>query len=90
MKKISLIVAGVLLSVLTVTVVNAESTRNPNITLENKYKVIDQMVIDGELDKTKAEEIKKEMENCDGTKKQIGKKYNLQFGKRLGNVQGRE
>ena len=92
MKKLSLIVAGVLLSVLTVTVVNAEAARtpnNPNNILENKVKVIDQMVKDGELEKTKAEEIKKELENCDGTgSKKLGQKYNLQFGKRLGGGQG--
>jgi polyhydroxyalkanoate synthesis regulator phasin len=92
MKKFYLIIAGVIVSLVTITAVNAETTRtpnNPNNTLENKIKVIDQMVVDGELDKAKAEEIKKELENCDGTgTKKLGEKYNLQFGKRLGNGQG--
>lgn len=93
MKKVYLLVIGLVVSLLTLTVVSAETTRtpkNPNNTLENKIKVVDQMVKDGELDKVKAEEIKKELqEPCDGTgSKKLGQKYNLQFGKRLGNGQG--
>ncbi len=92
MKKVYLIIAGVLVSLVTITAVNAEVARtpnNPNNTLENKIKVIDQMVVDGELDKAKAEEIKKEMENCDGTgTKKLGQKYDLHFGRRLGNGMG--
>lgn len=92
MKKVYLIVAGVLISALTITAVNAETTRtpnNPNNTLENKVQVIDQMVKDGELDAVTAKEIKEELENCDGTgTKKLGQKYNLQFGRRLGNGQG--
>ncbi len=94
MKKVYLLIAGVFVSLLTLTVVSAETVRtpkNPNNTLENKIKVVDQMVKDGELDKTKAEEIKKELqEPCDGTgSKKLGQKYNLHFGRRLGNGQGK-
>jgi hypothetical protein len=47
------------------------------------------MVKDGELDAVTAKEIKEELENCDGTgTKKLGQKYNLQFGRRLGNGQG--
>lgn len=94
MKKVYLLIIGVFVSLLTLTVVSAESARtpkNPNNTLENKIKVIEQMVKDGELERTKAEEIKKELqEGCDGTgSKKLGQKYNLQFGRRLGNGQNK-
>ena len=92
MKKVYLIIAGVLVSALTITAVNAQTTgtpKNPNNTLENKIQVIEKMVTDGELDRTKADEIKKELENCDGTgTKKLGQKYNIQFGRRLGNGLG--
>ncbi len=92
MKKLYLLGAGILVTALTITAVNAEVTRtpqNPNNTLENKIKVIDQMVIDGELDKAKAEEIKETLSDCDGTgQKKLGQKYNLHFGRRLGNGMG--
>ncbi len=92
MKKALLIAAAITVSALTVTLVHAETSRtpkNPNNTLENKIQVIDKMVTDGELDKDTAIEIKKELTNCDGTgNKKLGQKYNLHFGRRLGNGLG--
>ena len=88
MKKVYLIVAGILISSLTITTAYAQTAITPNNlenTLENKIKIIDQMVKNEELDEKKAEEIKIELENCDATgSKKIGQKYNLQFGKKLG------
>ncbi len=93
MKKIYLLAAGLLLIALTITSVNAEDAKtpnNPNNTLENKIQVINQMVKDGELEESLAKEIKSELENCDGSgSKKIGKKYNIHFGQKLGNGQGR-
>lgn len=92
MKKVYFIIGGILVSALTITAVNAETTStptNPNNTLENKVQVIDQMVKDGELDTKTAEEIKIQLENCDGTgSKKLGQEYNLRFGQRLGNGMG--
>ena len=92
MKKVYLLAAGIIVTALTITAVNAEAPRtpnNPNNTLENKIQVIDQMVKDGELEEAVAKEIKAELENCDGTgSKKLGQKYNLQFGKKLGNGNG--
>lgn len=93
MKKAYFIASGLLLFLFTVTVANAQSTVspiNPKNTYENKVQIIDQMVTDGELDKAKAEEIKTQMKDCDGTgSKKLGQEYNLQFGKKLGNSQGK-
>ena len=92
MKKAYFIASGLLLFLFTVVVANAQevsSPINPKNTYENKVQIIDQMVKDGELDKAKAEEIKTQINNCDGTgSKKLGQKYNLQFGKKLGNGQG--
>lgn len=92
MKKAYVIASGLLLFLFTLVAVNAQEVKspiNPNNTYENKVQIIDQMVNDGELDKAVAEEIKTQMADCDGTgSKKLGQKYNLQFGKKLGNGQG--
>ncbi len=93
MKKIITFSAIGLLSLLAVLSVNAEEkpavATMPNINYEEKVKVIDEMVKNNELTNEQAEEIKEKLSNCTGEKRNIGKEYNLQFGKKLGKGQGK-
>ncbi len=93
MKKAYIITTGLILFLVTAVITNAQEVRspiNPNNTIENKIEIIDQMVKDGELNKEIANEIKTQMADCDGNgSKKLGQKYNLQFGKKLGNGQER-
>ena len=98
MKKLYVLATIAIISSLAITTVSAQTLDtpiNPANTLDNKIKIIDQLVESGELDKDTAAEIKTELENCDGdATKKLGQKYDLHFGRNsgsgLGNGQGHQ
>lgn len=94
MKKIAMLALGIVLVTGTVggvyaTTVDTETKTNTNcnVSIESKTETLKKYVADGKITQEKADEILKQLENCDGTgNAKIGQTNGIKFGS--GNGQG--
>jgi len=97
MKKIMVLGLGLVVvavtagSVFATTVPAVTATNsNCNVSIESKQETLKQYVQDGKITQEKADEITKQLENCDGTgTAKIGQKNGVSFGSGNGQGQGR-
>lgn len=99
MKKLGMLVLGVVVAVATVgsiyattpttttAATPASANTNCNVSLESKKETLKQYVTDGKITQEKSDAILKQLENCDGTgNAKIGQTNGVKFGN--GNGQG--
>ena len=52
----------------------------PQRNLDDKKAILEERVSEGVITQEEADEIEAKLENCDGTRQEIGKEYNVCFG----------
>lgn len=57
----------------------------PQRNLDAKKAILEERVSEGLITQEEADEIETKLETCDGTRQEIGKEYNVCFGKGNGN-----
>lgn len=96
MKKIAMLALGVVLATATVSGVYAntidtenKTNSNCNVSIESKTETLKKYVTDGKITQEKANEILKQLENCDGTgNAKIGQTNGIKFGSGQGKGKG--
>jgi hypothetical protein len=96
MRKIVMLALGVILVAATVSGVYATTNEtvtplntNCNVSIESKTETLKEYVADGKITQEKADDILKQLENCDGTgNAKIGQTNGVSFGGGKGHGQG--